>query len=214
MKTPESIREMAEQLLTPERIVRLREVLARRLSCITVIFENIADPNNVAACLRSAEAFGLCRIHLVTKELVKLNPIISATANRWLDVQRHAALGPLIRQLHEDGYLVLGTTPPRGATPFTSVELPDKLALLMGGESEGLTAEARAACDGLITIPMQGFTESLNLSTATAILLQHFTTRYRESGRPIHLTPDEQEQLYLEWCARDIRVKTRGQLAR
>jgi tRNA C32,U32 (ribose-2'-O)-methylase TrmJ len=79
----------------------------------------------------------------------------------------------------------------------------------MGNEHLGLSKEMQALCDVLVTIPTTGFTQSLNLSVATAILLQHFQDRYRRRHGGVCLPPARQKALVDKWCEREMKAKLR-----
>ena len=201
---------LAALMLSPRRVERFREVAAQRLGCLTVVFDHIGDPHNVSASLRSADLFGVPVVHVVGDVPHADVEEISMYAGRWVDVRSHASAAALIEMLRREGFAMLGTVvPEQGGRPFDEVPLPPKAALLMGNEHAGLSCELRNACDALITIPTAGFTESLNLSVATAILLQHFHARYRRTGDNIFLPPEEQQALVARWRQREIDRKLR-----
>jgi tRNA (guanosine-2'-O-)-methyltransferase len=205
---------LAAQLLTPERRHRFATVAANRLACLTVVFENIMDPLNISACIRSAEINGVGRVHIVAPQRVRITKEITAYTDRWLEVEQHTSVAELAARLHGEGYTLIGTVPAATAIPLPALPLPPKTALWMGSERPGLTTEALAVCDCQVTIPMFGFGESYNLSTATAILLYHLSGQYRaRGGEHVFLPRAEQQRLLRRWTAREIRAKTHGLIA-
>ncbi|MGB5376818.1 TrmH family RNA methyltransferase, partial [Muriicola sp.] len=110
-----------------------------------------------------------------------------------------------IKTLKANGYKILATTPDRAALPLNQVEINQKMAFLFGAEKEGLTTVAIEEADELIHIPIVGFTESLNVSVAAAILLQQMSTKLRQSDLPWQLNTEEKEKKRLEWIRKSIK---------
>ncbi|OPZ27363.1 MAG: tRNA (guanosine(18)-2'-O)-methyltransferase [Lentisphaerae bacterium ADurb.BinA184] len=196
---------LAARLVSPRRVARFEAVASRRLACLTVAFDRIGDPHNVSASLRSAEIFGVPVVYVLGDVPHADTETVSMYAGRWVEARAFASASSLVEALRGAGFSLLGTVvPAQGGKPFDEVPLPAKTALVMGNEHDGLSAELRAACDGLITIPTAGFTESLNLSVATAILLQHFQSRYVRAGGDIFLAEPERRALVRRWMEREV----------
>ncbi len=204
---PEHLDELVDRLLTPERVAGFRQVAGRRLNCLTAMFERFYDHHNMCAGIRTCEVFGCPEVHVIRSEQYKPNPATTRYAHRWLAIRRHDSVPAAAAALHQAGYTIVGTLATNDAVPPADFELPDKLCLWMGPEHEGMSDEAQAVCDACITIPMYGFTRSLNVSAALAILTHHFAARYRSSGRQVLLPADHQEQLVRCWCERELRQR-------
>ncbi|MCF7855914.1 MAG: RNA methyltransferase [Candidatus Pacebacteria bacterium] len=203
------ISHLHRQMLTPARLERFKEVAARRLGCLTVIFENIGDPHNINACLRSAEAFGLARVFVLSDEPYRPVEGVSMYANRWIEVSHRSEREPLIDELRNVGFSIVGTMASDNAVPLHALELPPKTALVMGNEALGLSAELIDCCDSLVTIPMAGFTQSLNISAATAICLEQLARAYRQCNHDVLISGKEQDALVTQWCNREVQAKMR-----
>jgi tRNA (guanosine-2'-O-)-methyltransferase len=194
-------------MLTPARVARFREVVGQRLIDLTVALEDLYDPRNVSAAIRTCEIFGCAEVHVIAAADYVPAEGVSCAADRWLSVHRHADAAACVAHLRRAGYTVVGTRPAGDAVPFAEFALPSRLCVLMGGEHDGLSAAAQAQCDAFVTIPMFGFTQSLNISCALAILLEHFADAYRRSGRDVGLPAAAQAALVRAWCERDLRLK-------
>jgi tRNA (guanosine-2'-O-)-methyltransferase len=194
-------------MLTPARVARFRAVAAHRLGCLTAALEDLYDPRNVSAAIRTCEVFGCAAVHVIAAADYEATHGIARAADRWLTVQRHGDLAAAVAHLRAAGYTIVGTRPAGDAVPFTEFPLPPRLCVLMGREHDGLSAAAQTQCDAFVTIPMFGFTQSLNISCALAILLQHFAEAYRRSGRDVGLPAAAQAELLRAWCERDLRLK-------
>ena len=186
---------------TPERMQRYREVAAGRQRGV-VVLEDIHDPHNAEAVFRSCDAFGFQRVCLIFDEEAPFDPraigkLTSSSANKWLDFDVYASARECLGALHGDGYEVVATVAAGEAEDLFAVELTaPRIALMLGNENRGLSAEATALADRRITIPMSGMVRSLNLSVTAAIALYEVTRQRRRAGIDAYLLPPhEQEEL-------------------
>ena len=135
----------------------------------------------------------------------RLDKNIAMGAQQWVDIHRYTTSMDCIRSLRKAGYKIIATTPGRHAVPLDEFKLDGPTALFFGTEKEGLTPEVIQEADGAISIPMAGFTESLNISVAAAIILQQLSTHLRGSGLPWKLTEEEILQKRFDWTCKTIR---------
>ena len=180
-----------EPLVTPERAARIRGVLAARLDSVTVVLDAPHDPHNGAAVLRSCDAFGLQRLHVIERfEPFLAANTVARSSERWVDVHTYPTAAGALAALQASGHTLVATHPRGELAPRDLAGIP-RLALVLGNERRGIAPELEAACARSVSVPMRGFTESLNVSVTNAILLQHAT-----DGRPGDLSGDEQARLY------------------
>lgn len=172
--------EKAEQL-TDRRIERIVEVALKRLGSVTVVMENLWNPHNVSAVVRSAEGFGLDAVHVV-EQPNKYQPKKSVVkgADRWVRIERHQGLARCLGDLVADGYEVVAADLGRGTVPLHEVPVDRPVAIVLGSELDGLSKRAKGMVDTRFEIPMPGFTVSFNVSVSAAIALYDLTTRRRE----------------------------------
>ncbi|HXJ78513.1 MAG TPA: 23S rRNA (guanosine(2251)-2'-O)-methyltransferase RlmB [Candidatus Methylomirabilis sp.] len=134
--------------------------------------DRVQDPRNLGAVLRSAEATGAHGVILPKHESVGLTPgaAKSATgAQEWLGVARVANLVQALEALKKEGIWIIGTTPRGGASPWAAdLRLP--VCLVLGGEEGGLRSLVARTCDLLLTLPMKGKLDSLNVAAVAAVL--------------------------------------------
>jgi tRNA (guanosine-2'-O-)-methyltransferase len=158
-------------LLTDERLARIDAILAGRTRSVIPVLDGVDDPHNVAAILRSAEAFGTQEVHLVegTERFMASQRVTQGT-DRWLDLVRHTSPQACVDSLHARGYAVYVATMNGGLTPDDLARVP-RVAIAFGNEHVGVSDALARAADGHYTIPMRGFAQSLNVSVATAITL-------------------------------------------
>jgi tRNA (guanosine-2'-O-)-methyltransferase len=202
---------MPDSAISRERRERVRRVLAGRLASVVVIVESVRRRHNTSAILRSAEAFGLHEVHLVTGSF---RPARGASrgAERWLELHRHAEVGPCIRGLQARGFRVLIADLAVDAFTPETVPVDSPLAILFGSETVGVSDEAKALADGVITVPMEGLTESLNVSNAAACLISRVSQRRRAAYGP-DLEEERQAAFYADWVDREADAR-RGARAR
>lgn len=160
-----------ERFVTDNRRARLQEVIARRLASVTVVFDAPHDPHNGAAVIRSCEAFGVQRLHVVERaEKFLAARSVARSAERWVDVERHADSASAIASVRASGHELVAAHPEGELTPETLATLP-RVAIVLGNERDGIAADLAAACARRVRVPMRGFVESLNVSVTAAILL-------------------------------------------
>ena len=188
-----------------KRTELMDRVLNDRTRYITVVLENIYQPHNASAVLRSCDCFGAQDVHIIENSYqYELNPHVSLGAAQWLNLHRHNTLDNNTREcvagLKKDGYRIVATTPDPKAVSIHDFDVTKgKFALLFGTEKFGLTPEAIALSDEFIRIPMYGFTESFNISVSVSLCLFHFTERIRSENADWHLSKEEQTDIYLDW---------------
>jgi len=180
-------------------------VLNDRTRYITVVLENIYQPHNASAVLRSCDCFGIQDVHIIENSYqYELNPHVSLGSAQWLNLHRNNLTDNntpgCIDKLKKDGYRIVATTPNPKAVSIHDFDVTKgKFALLFGTEKFGLTPEAIDLSDEFIRIPMYGFTESFNISVSVSLCLFHFTERIRIEKAEWKLSKEEQTEIYLQW---------------
>ncbi len=189
--SPMEVSRVLAEFVTPERAERLRGVFAARLDAVTVVMDAPHDPHNGAAVIRSCDAFGVQRLHVVERlERFLAANSVARGSERWVDVHTHPAVEDAVVALAASGHELVATHPAGDLLPQDLAAIP-RVALVLGNERTGIAAHLRAACRHSVRIPMRGFAESLNVSVTAAILLQHATW-----NRPGDLSEQEKEILY------------------
>jgi tRNA (guanosine-2'-O-)-methyltransferase len=188
---PERVIRILEPLVLERRIQRLREVLDARLGSVRVVFDAPHDPHNGAAILRSCEAFGVQRLHVVERrERFLAAGSVCRGAEKWVDVSRHKAAAAAIAELAAAGFELVAAHP-GGELVAEDLRGIARLALVVGNERDGIADDLLAACKRRVRVPMRGFIESLNVSVTAAMLLGAAT-----AGRPGDLEEREKRRLY------------------
>lgn len=204
---PARVCEALTPLLAEERRQRIEAIIDARLCGLAVMVENLHDPRNGAAVLRSCEAFGLQTVHVVeAAERFRFSPAVSQGCEKWLDVERHTTFQQAASRLHAAGF-VLYAAVPDATMALQHLDFSRPAVVVVGNEHAGLTDEAVGLADQRFSIPMAGMTRSLNLSVATAVIVSHAAERRRVAlGRNGDL--DEAARLALR--ARFYAASVRG----
>ncbi len=190
-------------LVQPRRLARIDEVLADRTRRITMLFVDTHHPHNASAAIRTCECFGIQDVHVV-EETTTFRPSrdVVRGAGRWISMHRHATYAGAVDDLHRAGYRVVAASVSPDSRPLEALEVTAPLAIALGSEERGFTADELVCVDGEVHVPMVGFTESLNVSVTAALLLRELTgkLRARDGWR---LSVDERDELRLRWLTRE-----------
>lgn len=199
MAAAEIVRALAP-LVTPERLARMDAVIARRTRSLVPVLEDLADPHNGAAIMRSADAFGCQEVHVIEgRHPFAVSTRVTRGTHRWLDLVRHAGVDACIDHLQGRGFRIYVAAMDGEVGPEELARVP-RAAVVMGNEHKGASAEMRARVDGVYRIPMEGFVESLNVSVASAITL-YVASRGRHGDLQAH----EREELRARWLLDSVR---------
>jgi tRNA (guanosine-2'-O-)-methyltransferase len=208
MESDQNLVNYLAQYITPHKRAAIERVLSQRTRFFTVVLEDIFKPHNASAVLRTCDCFGIQDIHLIEKtDTYKINPFVTRGASQWVDLHKHyTASGSAVDQcfdtLHEKGYKIYGTSPVADSLSIHDLPLlPDqKIALVFGNEHEGISEELKSKVDGLVHIPMRGFTESFNISVSASIFLFELIKRASDfDSANFHISEEERSELRLRW---------------
>ena len=196
--------------ITDERKQRFEEVLAYRTRHVTVVLEDIFQPHNASAVLRSCDLRGIQDVHIVENNFqYDVNPDVVMGSNKWLNLYHYNKVQfntpEVFEKLHDRGYQIVATCPHRDDFTPETLPLDKPVALVFGTEKLGLSDYAVENADMHVRIPMFGFTESYNISVSAALLIYTLTNRLHASESiDWHLTEEEKDELRLEWTRRTL----------
>ena len=191
--------------VTERRLERLRQVLEYRTRYITVALEDIYQPHNASAVLRTCDGFGVQDVHIIeNRNAYKVNPDVALGSSQWLNLVKYNRTpdntADAVNSLKQAGYRVIATSPHREDTALEELDLrAGKVAFLLGNELDGLSPSAVEQADEHLRIPIYGFVESFNISVAAAIILHHTTLALRSSRLAWQLSDSEKEEILLAW---------------
>ena len=209
LEEPGKIAEHLATFVTPERIERLKDVLERRTRTLTCFLENVFDPHNVAACVRSCDAFGIQDIHILpqTNVKLKLSGDVSSGSHRWVDHHVYSNVSDAISWFRANDFRIVVTDLQGESPPLKPDEIPldAKTVFAFGSEHEGISDELRDAADYRIAVPMHGFVQSFNISVAFALTMYSIRQRHiTESGSIGDLTQEERLRILDRWILKDL----------
>jgi tRNA (guanosine-2'-O-)-methyltransferase len=197
--------------ITGRRRVLFEHVLNMRTRYITVALEDIYQPHNASAVLRSCECFGIQDVHIIeNNNEYRINPEVVMGASKWLNLIRYREKEfntmEAVRVLREKGYRIIATSPGKGAVPLEEFDVrKGRFALFFGTELTGLTDTVMEEADEFLRIPVRGFTDSFNISVSAAVILHHTRNALDRSGVDWRLSKREQDALMIEWLHRSIK---------
>lgn len=200
-----------QQFVTERRLKLFDSRLESRTRYLTVVLEDIFQPHNASAVLRSCECFGVQDVHIIeNRNAYRINPDVALGSYKWLTLKRYNLPGDnttkALTSLKAEGYRIIAAMPHKRDCKLEDFELSKgKTALVFGSELEGLSPTAIDLADGFIQVPMVGFTESLNISVSAAICIHYLTSGLRKSTLPWWLGEDEKQDLKLIWLKNTIR---------
>lgn len=197
-------------LVLERRLNLLREVLSRRTRYITVVLEDLYQPQNASAVLRSCDCLGIQDVHIIeNRNAFSINPEVDMGASKWLTLNRYSGKKDIsqetLQTLRNSGYRIVATSPhSQGCSVRDFDTEKGKFAILFGTELTGLSEEAMSLSEEFITIPMYGFTESYNISVSVAIILYDLV--HRSKGNPAYpLSENEKELVLLDWLRKSVK---------
>jgi tRNA (guanosine-2'-O-)-methyltransferase len=203
--------EYLEQFVTENRKDLFKKVLDERTRHFTVAIEDIFQPHNSSAIVRSCDVFGIQDLHVIESnyQFYASNQVAKG-AQKWLNFSLYNKRNTnntldCIADLKQKGYKIIATTPHNESCYLQDFDISQKSAFFFGVEKEGLSKHVMDNADGFLKIPMVGFTESLNISVAVAIILQNLNERLKKSTVNWQLSEIEKGEIYLEWLKKTIK---------
>jgi tRNA (guanosine-2'-O-)-methyltransferase len=199
------------QFVSEERLQAFHKVLAKRTRHIAVVVEDVYQPHNASAVLRSCDCFGIQDVHIIeNRNAYHVSPGVTKGASKWLSLHRYRQEGgdntrSCITKLKSDGYHIVATSPHATEIGIGELDLSKKIALVFGNEAEGISQSSAAMADSFVTVPMLGFTESFNISVAAAICLYEVRSRLEKECANWRLSDEELATLEIEWMKKSIR---------
>ena len=171
--------------MTPERSARLQSVLSKRQNDITVVLENVFDPHNISAVMRTCDAVGVQEVYVLNTKIPrhkKWGAKSSSSAAKWLTVYQFEDANACFSQLRKKYSKILTTHLSNDAVNLYSIDFTQRLALVFGNEHSGVSEEIRVLADGNFIIPQIGIIRSLNISVACAVTLYEAYRQKSNSG--------------------------------
>ncbi|MCG6190697.1 TrmH family RNA methyltransferase [Maribellus maritimus] len=200
------------KFITPARLALFEKVLNERTNYITVVLEDIFQPQNASAVLRSCDCFGIQNVHVIeNRNEFTVNKEVSLGSSKWLSIQKYNEeehnSQNAIKKLKKDGYRIIATTPHTSEQTLHEFDVrKGKAALVFGSELPGVSEIIMNEADEFLKIPMYGFTESFNISVSAALVLYEISNRLRELEPEKWKLPEkEKDEIKLEWIRSTVK---------
>ena len=190
--------------MTPERRDKLLKVLSKRQPDLTVVLENVFDPHNISAVMRTCDAVGIQEVFILNTKIPrhkKWGTKSSSSAAKWLTVHQFENAGECFSSLRKRYSKILTTHLSSDAIGLHAINMTEPIALVFGNEHSGVSDEIRALADGNFIIPQVGIIQSLNISVACAVTLYE---AFRQKNLAGHYNRDNmdhvmKQELLKEW---------------
>lgn len=194
------------QYITEHKKSVMEQVLSKRTRFFTLVLEDIYKPHNASAVIRTCDCFGIQDMHVIEKtNTYKINPYVTRGASQWVDLHKYysnegSSVQLCFEELRSKGYKIYGTSPSPSSISIHDLDASQKLALVFGNEHEGISEEVKSKVDGLVHIPMLGFTESFNISVSASIFLFDLIKRAEKFNYPdFYISEEEKNILRMKW---------------
>jgi tRNA (guanosine-2'-O-)-methyltransferase len=197
--------------MTPEREQRLKNVLNKRQDDLTVVLENVFDPHNISAVMRTCDAMGMQDIHVLNTKIgkhKKWGARSSSSAAKWLTVHQYTDASVCLAGLRKKFPIILTTHLSSSAVSLYEIDFTKPVALVFGNEHDGVSEEIRMLADGNFVIPQVGMIRSLNISVACAVSLyeafrQKLAAQHYDK---IKMSDLEYQTLWHQWCLNNEEI--------
>lgn len=196
---------------TEERVNKFNQIVQHRQDYFTVALENIYQPHNASAVLRTCDCFGVQDVHIIeNSNSYQLNPDVALGSNKWLNLHKYNETEnnslSAIKALKQKGYRIVATSPHKNDVPLEKFDLSKgKAAFFFGTELTGLTDDVLDNADEFVYIPMYGFTESFNISVCAAMLIHHLSLQLRNSNIDWEMSDDKKDEILLSWLRQSVK---------
>jgi len=204
LATQQALVEHFVAFISDHKKSRIEEVLDFRTKYLTVVLEDIYQPQNASAIVRTCDIFGVQDLHIIeNSNYYELNPEVVKGSSKWVSMHRYNTYEnntvECLEKLKQNNYRILATSPSADSLSINDVSLDDKTALVFGTEHTGVSDIVKDYADDLVTIPMFGFTESFNVSVSAALCLNAMITNLHQSEVDWKLSEDEKTSIRLDW---------------
>jgi tRNA (guanosine-2'-O-)-methyltransferase len=191
-------------LMTPERREKLLTVLQRRQNDLTVVLENVFDPHNETAVMRTCDSVGIQDIFIINNRKPPRRAWgfrSGGSAKKWLTIHQYTNAEDCFKELRNRYGKILTTHLGAGSIGLYEVDFTESIALVFGNECFGVSEEVRALADGNFVIPQMGIIQSLNISVACAVTIYE---AYRQKEQAGHyniqkLSNERLNEIFFNW---------------
>jgi tRNA (guanosine-2'-O-)-methyltransferase len=195
--------------ISDSRLEKILSVSQERTRYLSVVLSNVYYTQNISAVVRSCDCFGIQDLYIIgNSPSTHVNKHVAQGAYNWVDIHRNTFKPEeeTLAELKEKGYRIVVTLPEQGASSLHNFDMEKgKIALVMGNEREGVSQVVKEMADEFLYIPMAGFSQSLNISVSTAVILSELTGKIRASDLEWRLGDEELMDLQYNWMKNSVK---------
>ncbi len=197
-----------QYFITPERLTKMKQVINERTRYLTMVMENLYDPGNTSAVIRTCDAFGIQDMHIIELD----NEFHTCTkvtqgAHKWVSLHKYNSTKKAVTGLKEKGYKIYFADPRPEYPSLDELPLDDKVAIVFGQEKRGITNEMKELADGGFRIPLYGFVESFNVSVSCALTIYELIKRLRKEKKDnFHISLKEKKEIFNHWLIKNTSI--------
>lgn len=190
--------------MTPERHNRLSTVLSKRQPDLTVVLENVFDPHNISAVMRTCDAVGIQELFVITTKMPrhkKWGTRSSSSAAKWLTIHQFDRVDDCVKEIRSRYTQIFTTHLAQNSVSLYELDLTQPTALVFGNEHGGLSEEILSVADGNFIIPQAGIIRSLNISVACAVSIYEAYRQKEKAGHYLEqrISQEHYDKLFEEW---------------
>jgi tRNA (guanosine-2'-O-)-methyltransferase len=206
-------------MITENRAEKFKHAIAKRQTDLAIILENVHDPHNIGAVLRSCDSVGVENIFIIAPpQFNSLNEYLNRSktskgASKWMNIRFYKKISACLETVKNEGYFILGTHLTKESLSLYELNLNKKVALLFGNEHAGISKEALEFVDQNFQIPQVGLVQSLNISVACAVSLYEAFRQRQKSGKynhPFNAKDPKQAKIYERFVAIHRGISTKN----
>lgn len=194
------------EVINNDRVALLEEALNQRTRYLTVVLDDIYQPQNASAIMRTGECLGIQDLHVIEDDNeFKVNRDVVKGASKWINLQRYAkqkGRNDCLEYLKQQDYKIVAMTFSEDCIPLENLPVADKLAICFGCEETGLSKAIEDKADYKVQIPITGFTQSYNVSVSAGISLYYLINKIKDTQQNWQLNEEEKEKLLIEWLSK------------
>jgi len=204
------LRDYLFEFISENKKELFKKIIEDRTRHLTVVLEDIYQPHNASAVLRSCDLFGVQDVHIIeNSNEYTLSEQVAMGSSKWLTLKKYNEQKEntlaCFDALRKEGYRIVATTPHTKDVMLVDLPLDQKTALVFGTELTGLSDVAIENADAYVKIPMYGFTESFNISVSAALSLYQLTENLRKSDINWQLSEEEKIDIQIAWAMNVIK---------
>ncbi len=204
--------------ITQNKLDKIEQVLQWRTRHITVVLEDIYQPQNASAVIRTCDCFGIQDLHIIeNRNEFRTNKAVTQGASKWVDLHRWTGgaannTRPCLEHLKQQGYTLVATTLNEQAITPDELDLNEKTAVIFGNEEAGISNQVSEMADVFLKYPMFGFTQSFNISVSAALIVSRLIHRLHASTIAWQLDDQAKRELRLQWIRRVLGPARKSEL--